>query len=125
MRRYGGADVPGLAETKNWCDPKSAARYAHVVAPEEWDRVDNLPSVGTRRENLLASESRNEFNARTFLPPGLAATFCTVVRAILPVTGSRRCGLLLRSVSRARSLQKSAVIANVIVRIIKFRGKYQ
>jgi integrase len=49
MRRYGGADVQGLAETGNWRDPKSAARYSHVVAREEWDRVDNLPSVGTRR----------------------------------------------------------------------------
>jgi integrase len=49
MRRYGGADVQGLAETKNWRDPKSAARYAHVVAREEWDRVDSLPSSGKIR----------------------------------------------------------------------------
>jgi integrase len=49
MRRYGGADVQGLAETKNWRDPKSAARYSHVVAREEWDRVDNLPAMGNRR----------------------------------------------------------------------------
>jgi integrase len=49
MRRYGGADIQGLAETKNWRDPKSAARYSHVVAREEWDRVDNLPSLGNRR----------------------------------------------------------------------------
>jgi integrase len=49
MRRYGGADVQGLAETKNWRDPRSAARYAHVVAREEWERVDNLPSVGNGR----------------------------------------------------------------------------
>lgn len=49
MRRYGGADVQGLAETKNWRDPRSAARYSHVVAREEWDRVDNLPSAGNRR----------------------------------------------------------------------------
>jgi integrase len=49
MRRYGGADVQGLAETKNWRDPRSAARYAHVVAREEWDRVDSLPAVGTGR----------------------------------------------------------------------------
>jgi integrase len=48
MRRYGGADVQGLAETKNWRDPRSAARYAHVVAREEWDRVDSLPALGTR-----------------------------------------------------------------------------
>ena len=49
MRRYGGADVQGLAETKNWRDPRSAARYAHVVAREEWDRVDSLPTVGNTR----------------------------------------------------------------------------
>jgi integrase len=49
MRRYGGADVQGLAETKNWRDPRSAARYAHVVAREEWDRVDSLPSMGNTR----------------------------------------------------------------------------
>ncbi len=49
MRRYGGADVQGLAETKNWRDPRSAARYAHVVAREEWDRVDSLPSLGNSR----------------------------------------------------------------------------
>lgn len=44
MRRYGGADVQGLVETKNWRDPRSAARYSHVVSREEWDRVDRLPS---------------------------------------------------------------------------------
>jgi integrase len=49
MRRYGGADVQGLAATKNWRDPRSAARYAHVVSREEWDLVDNLPSVGSTR----------------------------------------------------------------------------
>jgi integrase len=49
MRRYGGADVQGLAATKNWRDPRSAARYAHVVSRDEWDRVDNLPSVGNMR----------------------------------------------------------------------------
>jgi integrase len=49
MRRYGGADVQGLTETGNWRDPRSAARYSHVVAREEWDRVDNLPSMGNTR----------------------------------------------------------------------------
>ncbi len=49
MRRYGGADVEGLAATKNWRDPKSAARYAHVVSREEWDRVESLPSMGNAR----------------------------------------------------------------------------
>lgn len=49
MRRYGGADVQGLAATKNWRDPKSAARYAHVVSRDEWERVESLPSAGTGR----------------------------------------------------------------------------
>jgi integrase len=49
MRRYGGTDVQGLAATKNWRDPKSAARYSHVVSREEWNRVDQLPSMGTSR----------------------------------------------------------------------------
>lgn len=49
MRRYGGADLQGLVETKNWRDPRSAQRYAHVLEREEWDRVDKLPSLGKIR----------------------------------------------------------------------------
>jgi integrase len=49
MRRYGGADVQGLVETRNWRDPKSAQRYSHVVAREEWERVEKLPGVGNIR----------------------------------------------------------------------------
>jgi integrase len=45
MRRYGGADVQGLVATGNWRDPRSAARYAHVISRDEWDRADNLPSA--------------------------------------------------------------------------------
>ena len=44
MRRA-GTDVLGFVATGNWRDPRSAARYAHVVPREEWDRVDDLPSV--------------------------------------------------------------------------------
>jgi integrase len=44
MRRA-GIDVQGLVATGNWRDPRSAARYAHVVPREEWKRVDDLPSV--------------------------------------------------------------------------------
>ncbi|MFC0243641.1 tyrosine-type recombinase/integrase [Rhodopseudomonas telluris] len=43
MRRYGRADVQGLVATGRWRDPRSAARYAHVAAREEWGRVDSLP----------------------------------------------------------------------------------
>lgn len=49
MRRYGGADVQGLVATGNWRDPRSAARYSHAVARDEWSRVDNLPKVGNIR----------------------------------------------------------------------------
>jgi integrase len=44
MRRA-GTDVQGLVATGNWRNARSAARYAHVVAREEWKRVDDLPSV--------------------------------------------------------------------------------
>jgi integrase len=44
MRRFGGADLQGLVATGRWRDPRSAARYAHVVSHEEWSRVDLLPS---------------------------------------------------------------------------------
>jgi integrase len=44
MRRA-GTDVQGLVATGNWRDPRSAACYAHVVPREEWQRVDDLPSV--------------------------------------------------------------------------------
>jgi integrase len=46
MRRFGGADLQGLVATGRWRDPRSAARYAHVVSHEEWIRVDLLPSRG-------------------------------------------------------------------------------
>lgn len=48
MRRYGGADVQGLVATGNWRDPRSAARYAHVVARDEWERVELMPSMKRR-----------------------------------------------------------------------------
>jgi len=45
MRRYGGLDEIGLAATGRWRDPRSARRYAHAVARDEWSRVEVLPSV--------------------------------------------------------------------------------
>jgi integrase len=45
MRRYGGADLQGLVGTGNWSSPRSAQRYAHVVARDEWSRVDRLPGI--------------------------------------------------------------------------------
>jgi integrase len=46
MRRFGGADVQGLVATNRWRDARSAARYTHVDAHQEWDRVDALPDAG-------------------------------------------------------------------------------
>jgi hypothetical protein len=39
MRRYGGMDAQGLVSTGNWRDARSPARYSHIVAREEWNRV--------------------------------------------------------------------------------------
>jgi hypothetical protein len=46
LRRFGGADLQGLVATGRWRDPRSAARYAHVVSHEEWARVEMLPTMG-------------------------------------------------------------------------------
>ena len=48
MRRYGGADVQSLVATGNWRDPRSAARYQHVHAHEEWERTELFPSMKRR-----------------------------------------------------------------------------
>jgi len=48
MRRA-GTDVQGLVATGNWRDMRSAARYSHAVAREEWNRVDLLPAMGKTR----------------------------------------------------------------------------
>lgn len=48
MRRA-GTDVQGLIATGNWRDARSAGRYAHAVARDEWSRVDQLPSADKRR----------------------------------------------------------------------------
>ena len=53
MRRYGGVDVKGLVATQNWRDERSASRYSHVVSRDEWDRVDNLPAMGTERGKAI------------------------------------------------------------------------
>ena len=47
MRRYGGLDLQGLVATRRWRSVKSAQRYAHVVAREEWARVEMLPSAAS------------------------------------------------------------------------------
>lgn len=49
--RQSGTDVKGLVATGNWKDERSASRYAHAVASEEWQRVDRLPSMGKIRGN--------------------------------------------------------------------------
>lgn len=47
--RQSGVDVKGLVATGNWRDEKTASRYAHAVARDEWSHVDQLPSVGKAR----------------------------------------------------------------------------
>jgi integrase len=60
MRRFGGADLQGLVATGRWRDPRSAARYAHVVSHEEWDRVDDLPSLRGKSVELPAKKAKAE-----------------------------------------------------------------
>src|SRR5688572_20251428 len=48
MRRYGGLDTRGLVGTERWKDPKSAARYAHVVVSEEARKAVLLPAPKVR-----------------------------------------------------------------------------
>lgn len=45
FRIYGGGDVDGLVGLDLWRDRRSAARYAHVVPRDEWNRVNDLPDV--------------------------------------------------------------------------------
>jgi integrase len=49
MRQYGGADLQGLVATGNWSSIRAAQRYAHVVARDEWERVDLLPQIGRKK----------------------------------------------------------------------------
>ena len=55
MRRYGGADLQGLVATGNWRDLRSASRYAHAVARDEWKRVEGLPSLNATRGKSVDS----------------------------------------------------------------------
>jgi hypothetical protein len=76
MRRYGGADVQGLVETGNWRDPRSASRYSHAVARDEWDRVDNLPSMGnTRGKTDAMREIHQRLQGADFPPPMAGRNF--------------------------------------------------
>jgi integrase len=53
MRRFGGADLQGLVATGRWRDARSAARYTHTAAHQEWDRADLLPSIGKSVETTI------------------------------------------------------------------------
>jgi integrase len=55
MRRFAGADLQGLIATGRWRDPRSAARYTHVVSHEEWARVEMLPTRGESVETPPAT----------------------------------------------------------------------
>lgn len=58
MRRYGGLDTKGLVATNNWRDERSASRYAHAVCSDEWQRVDQLPSVGESTGNAAITNQK-------------------------------------------------------------------
>jgi len=47
--RQAGTDIKGLVATGNWRSERSANRYAHAVARDEWERVEKLPSMGKIR----------------------------------------------------------------------------
>lgn len=49
MRRYCGLDEIGLMATGNWRDARSARRYAHAVARDEWSKVEMLPSIEKKK----------------------------------------------------------------------------
>lgn len=51
MRRYAKTDIQGLVATGRWRDARSAARYTHTAAAEEWDRTDFLPRDGKSVES--------------------------------------------------------------------------
>lgn len=54
MRRFGGADLQALVATGRWRDERSARRYTHTSAHEEWNRVDALPARGKSGELPIA-----------------------------------------------------------------------
>jgi integrase len=60
MRRFGGADLQGLVATGRWRDPRSAARYAHVVSHEEWARTNLLPTMGESVERPSENPKRKQ-----------------------------------------------------------------
>jgi integrase len=47
--RQAGTDIKGLVATGNWRSERSANRYAHAVARDEWERVEKLPTMGKIR----------------------------------------------------------------------------
>jgi len=48
MRRYGGATLDDLIDSRNWSDRRSAARYVHAAAEDVWNRVEQLPGEKKR-----------------------------------------------------------------------------
>jgi integrase len=52
--RQAGTDLKGLVATGNWRSERSANRYAHAVARDEWDRVEKLPGMGKKAGKRVA-----------------------------------------------------------------------
>lgn len=59
MRKYGRADIKGLVATGNWRDERSANRYAHAVASDEWDRVDLLPTAADWKAGKIRGHKKS------------------------------------------------------------------
>ena len=75
MRRFGGADLQGLVATGRWRDPRSAARYAHVVSHGNgiaWTPCPRLENPWTR---LSKRRKLNENNYEVNPPPRAGRNF--------------------------------------------------
>jgi len=73
--RQAGTDVKGLVATGNWRDERTASRYAHAVARDEWERVNELPSLGKTREwrrewqKMVTNQALGVFYPENRFPP--------------------------------------------------------
>jgi integrase len=69
--RHAGTDIQGLVATGNWRSARAAQRYAHAAPRHEWQRVDQLPSVGMGKGNERADlQTRNDTISASGENPG-------------------------------------------------------
>jgi hypothetical protein len=72
--RQAGTDLKGLVATGNWRDERTASRYAHAVARDEWERVNELPSLGKTRgvaswQKMVTNQALGVFYPENRFPP--------------------------------------------------------